>query len=298
MTVQIRQVAQSTYSLDCGQDPIFSINQVGYLLVDDMPVLIDPGSTSAASAMLDNSSKFGFDLEDLSYIILTHIHVDHAGGAGYLAQRLPKAKVVLHPRGVGHMVDPSRLVRNFGRVFGENFEEILGPILPVPRDRMLVVEDGEVIRLGQRDLKMHFSPGHAPHHLAIQDTLTRGLFCGDALGFISDSTPEIPFPVGLPPFDPEAYLESIENLASLRPRIIFYAHHGARSDVDHLVRRVKEICTAFVSIIKEAVEAEEDVQKISDHILEYVKGFSQEAELPIIVEASVSGYVEYFKKKN
>lgn len=297
MTVQIREVAQSTYLLDCGKDPVFNLSQVAYLLVGDKPVLIDPGPTSAASELLSNSSALGLDLGNIAYIIPTHIHLDHGGGAGYLVQNLPKAKVVLHPRGAGHMIDPSRLIQGVRFVFGENFEETSGPILPVPENRIHVAEDGEVIRLGKRDLRIFFSPGHAAHHIAIQDSLTGGLFCGDALGYISDDMPGMPMPVGLPPFDVEAYLETIDRLAGLSPSILFYAHHRARSEVDDLIRRVREMHIAFGDIAQKALEAGEDEQKISERVLVYLRKYAPEAELPIIVEASVSGYVDYFRNK-
>jgi glyoxylase-like metal-dependent hydrolase (beta-lactamase superfamily II) len=297
MTAEIRQVAKDTYSLDCGKDPIFCLRQVAYLLLDDVPALIDPGSTSAASALLNNLTGLGFDPAKASYIIPTHIHLDHGGGAGYLAQQLPGAKLVFHPRGAKYMADPSRLVSSFRLVFGEHFEETLGPVLPVPEDRIHVAGDGEVIRLGKRELTIHFSPGHASHHIAIQDSLTGALFCGDALGYISDDTPDVPFPVGLPPFDPVTYLETIEKLARLSPKIICYAHHGARTGVDNLIRLVREICAAFGDIIEKALAAGEDDHGISLRILEYAKRYSPEAELPIIVEASVSGYIDYFRNR-
>lgn len=297
MTVQLREVAQSTCLLDCGKDPVFNLSQVAYLLVDEMPVLIDPGSTSAASELLSSSSKLGLDLENLSYIIPTHIHLDHGGGAGYLAQNLPKAKVVLHPRGARHMIDPSRLSQGVRFVFGENFRETLGPILPVPEDRIHVAGDGEVIRLGKRELRIIFSPGHAVHHIAIQDSLTGGLFCGDALGYISDDMPDMPMPVGLPPFDVADYLETIDKLAGLSPTILFYAHHRARREVNHLIRRVREMHMAFGHITQKSLEAGEDEEKISKRVLEYLRKYWPQAELPTVVKASVSGYVDYFRNR-
>ena len=295
MAVQIKEVAQSTYSLDCGKDTVFSLPLVAYLLADDQPVLIDPGSTLAASDILSSSKRLGVDLQNLAYIIPTHIHLDHGGGAGYLAQHLLRPTVVLHPKGAGHMADPSGLVRSARLVFGQNFEKILGPVLPVPQERIHVASDGEVILLGKRDLRIIFSPGHAAHHIAIMDSLTGGLFCGDALGFISETMPDIPFPVGLPPFDPGAYLETVDKLAALSPKMIFYAHHGARSDVNELIGRVKEICTTMGEIIQKALRAGEDEPRISELVLQYVKGFSKGAELPVIIEAGISGYIQYYR---
>src|SRR5512136_146793 len=111
MAVQIKEVAQDTYLLDCGRDPFFSTSNIAYFLDDDMPALIDPGSGLAAAELFDQMSALGIDPQRLSYIIPTHIHLDHGGGAGYLAQHLPKPKAVLHPKGATHLIDPSALLR-------------------------------------------------------------------------------------------------------------------------------------------------------------------------------------------
>ncbi|OGO03932.1 MAG: hypothetical protein A2Y91_08460 [Chloroflexi bacterium RBG_13_54_8] len=295
--VEVREVAQSTYSLDCGKDPVFNLSQVAYLLVDDMPALIDPGSTSAAAQLLGGLDKIGLDPKRLAYIIPTHIHLDHAGGAGYLAGKLPETKVVLHPRGASHLKDPSRLIQSVRAVFGEKFEETLGPILPVPQGQMHVVHDGEVIHLGRRELKVFFAPGHAPHHIALWDSLTNGLFCGDSLGYISEDMPDMPMPVGLPPFDPQAYLETIDRLAGLSPGMVFYAHHGVERHADGLIVRVRETLVALCEIISQALKAGEDERRISGRVLEYLRTYVAKAELPIIVEASIAGYIDYFRNK-
>ena len=295
MAIQVKKVAPDTYLLDCGKDPIFSIGNIAYFLDDTMPVLIDPGSGTAAAELLEGAALLGIDLQKLSYIIPTHIHLDHAGGAGYLAQRLPKPKVVLHPKGATHLTDPSVLVRGARLIFGQDFEQSLGPVVPIPQERVHVVSDGEVIRLGNRELKVIYSPGHAVHHIALLDSLTEGLFCGDALGFLSESIPDVPFPVGLSPFDPQAYVRTIDKLAALKPKVVFYAHHGPRTEVDQLIGKVKEVCLAFDDIIRKSIEAGEDDQQISQRILDYSSGLAQQAELPVFARVGISGYIQYYR---
>ena len=297
MTVRIEEVARNTYLIDCGKDSIFSLPQVAYLLIDDLPVLIDPGSTSVAAELLPSVGDLGIDVRELAYIIPTHIHLDHGGGAGYLTQHLHKPKVVLHPKGAEHLAEPTRLVRGARLVFGNNLEETMGPVLPVPRERIHVAEDGEVIRLRSRDLTIIFSPGHAAHHIAIQDSLTGGLFCGDALGFITESMPDTPFPVGLPPFDAEAYVKSIDKLAALSPNIIFYAHHRARTEVKELTSRLREVCITLGEIIQGAIQAGMEEAEIYQRVLEYVRSLWAGAALPIMVEAGISGYVQYYQNR-
>ena len=295
MAVQIKKVAQDTYLLDCGKDPIFSISNIAYFLDGEMPVLIDPGSGTAAAELLDGVGRAGIDLQRLYYIIPTHIHLDHGGGAGYLTRRLLRPEVVLHPRGATHLIDTSVLVRGARLIFGQNFEQVLGEVVPIPKERVHVASDGEVIRLGKRELKVIFSPGHAVHHIALLDSLTEGLFCGDALGFLSESMPDVPFPVGLSPFDPRAYVETIDKLAGLHPKVVFYAHHGPRTEVDQLIGKVKEICLDFDNIIHKGIEAAEDDQQISQHILDYSSGLAQQAELPVFARVGISGYIQYYR---
>src|SRR4030042_5890627 len=110
MTVRIEEVARNTYLIDCGKDSIFSLPQVAYLLIDALPVLIDPGSTSVAAELLPSVGDLGIDVRELAYIIPTHIHLDHGGGAGYLTQHLHKPRGVVPPRGAGHLADPPKPV--------------------------------------------------------------------------------------------------------------------------------------------------------------------------------------------
>lgn len=295
MAIQIRNVARDTYLLDCGIDPFFSTSNIAYFLDDDMPVLIDPGSGTASAGLFEEAGRLGIDLQRLSYIIPTHIHLDHGGGAGYLAERLPGTKVVLHPKGAAHLTDTSVLLRGARLIFGQDFERSLGPVVPIPSERVHVASDGEVIRLGKRELRIIFSPGHAVHHIALYDSLTKGLFCGDALGFLAESMPDIPFPVGLSPFDPRAYVQTIDKLAALHPEVVYYAHHGPRTEVDHLVGKVKEICLAFDDIIHKGITAGEDDQQISQHILDYSSSLAQQAELPVFARVGISGYIQYYR---
>jgi len=294
---QITEVAQNIYLIDLEESPSLGIPEKTYLLADDVPVLIEPGSTTTASKLLTSSKELGLSLENIAYIIPTHIHVDHGGGAGYLAQHLPQAKVVLHPKAVAHMIDPSRLIQGTRLVFGENFEEAFGPILPVPESQINVASEGEVIRLAKRELRIIFSPGHASHHISIQDSLTQGLFCGEALGILLANMPDTPVPAAAPPFDLELYLETIEKLRGLSPKLLFYSHNGVGRDAEKLIQRAKENSLAFGNIIQSALEAGEDQQRILERLSEYLKGRFIEVELQGAFLLSIFGYIDYFTNK-
>ncbi len=295
--MRITEVADSTYLLDCSQDVAFSLSEVAYLLVDDTPVLIEPGSTTTASKLLALSRDSTVDLRNLAYIIPTHIHVDHGGGAGYLAQQLPNAKVVLHPRGAKNMVDPSKLVSATKLVFGDDFEQRFGPILPIPERQMHIATDSEVIHLGKRDLTILFTPGHASHHISIQDSLTKGIFPGEALGFIATSMPDFPLPAAVPPFDLDLYIKSIDRLASLEPPILFYSHCGARRNPKVLINGIRKNSIVVGQIVEKALKEGKTQQEVwtllSDHVRESTGGGTIPAEFLL----GLSAYISYFSQK-
>jgi glyoxylase-like metal-dependent hydrolase (beta-lactamase superfamily II) len=295
--MRVTEVADSTCLLDCSDDVAFSLSEIAYLLVDDIPVLIEPGSTATASKLLALSRASGVDLHNLAYIIPTHIHVDHGGGAGYLAQQLPNAKVVLHPRGAKNMVEPSRLVSATKLVFGDDFERRFGPIMPIPENRMHIAQDGEVIHLGKRDLTILFTPGHASHHISIRDSLTEGIFPGEALGFIATSMPDFPLPAAVPPFDLQLYVETIDRLGSLSPKVAFYSHCGARRNPKVLIDSIRENSITFGQIVEKALKERKTHQEIWTLLSDYVRESTRGGELPPEFLLALSAYTSYFSQK-
>jgi glyoxylase-like metal-dependent hydrolase (beta-lactamase superfamily II) len=294
--MRVTELADNTYLLDCSEDVAFSLSEIAYLLVDDLPVLIEPGSTTTASKLLALSGGCGVDLRNLAYIIPTHIHVDHGGGAGYLARQLPNAKVVLHPRGAKNMVDPAKLVGATKLVFGEDFEQRFGLILPISELQMHIAQDNEVIHLGKRDLTILFTPGHASHHISIWDSLTQGVFPGEALGFIATSMPDFPLPAAVPPFDLRLYVESIDRLAGLAPKAAFYSHCGARRDPKSLIHTIRENSIVIGQIVEEALKERKTQQEIWTLLSDYVRKRSG-GDLPPEFLLGLSAYTSYFSQK-
>jgi glyoxylase-like metal-dependent hydrolase (beta-lactamase superfamily II) len=295
--MKVTEVADSTSLLDCSQDVGFSLSEVAYLLVDDISVLIEPCSTTTASKLLERSRDFGIDLHRVAYIIPTHIHVDHGGGTGYLARQLPNAQVVLHPRGARNMVDPSRLIAATKLVFGDDFEQRFGPILPIPERQMHIAQDGEVIHLGKRKLTILFTPGHASHHISIWDSLTEGIFPGEALGFIATSMPDFPLPAAVPPFDLQLYIDSIDRLEGLAPKIAFYSHCGARRHPESLIGTIRQNSIVIGQIVEKALKDGKAQQDIWTLISEYVRSSTGDGELPPEFLLGLSAYVSYFSQK-
>ncbi|MBI4302250.1 MAG: MBL fold metallo-hydrolase [Chloroflexi bacterium] len=262
-----------------------------YLVVDEKIALIETGPTAVAESTWEGIRRLGYDPGKISFIIPTHIHLDHAGGLGYWAQRLPKAQVVLHKEGAPHMLEPSRLIASTKRSFGDAFESIYGPILPVPQNQAMVIEGEETIKLGRRELRLIHSPGHAPHHIAIWDSLTRGLFCGEALGVPSSDGSVVKPGVAPPSFDMEQFLKTIEDLSNLHPSILFYSHGTANRDVERSLHSVVETTKLYSEIVLEGMRAGEDQYQIASRI-ETCCGWKEEPNLAVIA------YMIYFRRRN
>jgi len=292
---QVEEVAEKIYRLETpipGMTTIFAV----YLIQESEGALIEPGPAAALPQIREGMSYLG--MKDLAYIIPTHIHVDHAGGTGALAQLFPQATVLVHPAGVKHAVDPSRLIESTKMAFGPDFEDRLGTIVPIPESQIEVPEDGEIILINGRELQIIYAPGHAPHHMAIFDRSVEGIFCGEALGLPGQDDKLFPLPAVAPPgFDQELYLETMEMLRQLGPRMLFYSHGGVGREPDTLISMAAESTRVFGDIILKALKAGETPDAIGRRIGEHV-AISYGVKLEDLDLAMiVGGYVLYFNKK-
>jgi glyoxylase-like metal-dependent hydrolase (beta-lactamase superfamily II) len=155
----------------------------GYLIEGPSPVLVETGSQSSVPVVLKALADHGLGPSDLAAIVVTHIHLDHAGGVGDIAKAFPKATVLVHPRGARHLADPTRLVASAATVYGDALDSLYGRLEPTDPARVRALDDGEEINIGGgRSLTTVYSPGHAKHHLALHDSATGALFVGDAVG--------------------------------------------------------------------------------------------------------------------
>ena len=264
---------------------------VAYIINEPNGVLIDPGP-AAAIPYLEEALKH-LQMKELSYIIPTHIHVDHAGGTGAMARLHPKAKVVVHPRGAKHLISPSRLIESTKLVWGDDFPAHLGPIDAVPESQLHVPKDGEIIPLGKRELQIIYATGHSPNHIVILDRKVSGLFCGEALGLPGHQMP----PVAPYSYDQDIYLDTIEKLRKLDAKMLFYSHGGLEGDPDRLISRAAENARIYGKMILEAAgrsDAPEDIMHaVGQHFSQRFGIQLSKADL----EITVAGYVIYFKTK-
>jgi glyoxylase-like metal-dependent hydrolase (beta-lactamase superfamily II) len=202
-----------------------------YLVADGGDLaLVEAGPASTLETLLAGVRAAGHDPARLTHLLLTHVHLDHAAGAGQLARLAPQARIYVHGWGAPHLTDPSRLLASAARLYGDRMDEMWGAMLPVPRDRIHVPADGEAIRVGGRTLVAVDTPGHASHHLAFHDADARLVFTGDVAGIRLDGAPHVRPPTPPPELDTPRWLDSIARLRALRPELLLLTHFGAVAD--------------------------------------------------------------------
>jgi len=199
----------------------------GYLVEGPEPVLVETGSQTSVPALLGALARLGVGPGELAGVAVTHIHLDHAGGVGDVAAAFPDATVYVHEKGARHLVDPERLVRSAGMVYGELLDSLYGRLEPTAGERIHVLRDGEAITVGRRrTLTAVDSPGHAKHHLALHDSESGILFAGDAVGVRLPDAGVLRPATPPPDFDLDQALTSLRRFADRRPSGIALAHYG------------------------------------------------------------------------
>jgi glyoxylase-like metal-dependent hydrolase (beta-lactamase superfamily II) len=196
----------------------------------DGPALVDPGPTSTLPKLEAGLEKHGYAIADLSALLLTHIHLDHAGASGTLARMNPRLRVYVHEAGAPHVTDPSKLLASATRLYGARMEELWGEVAPVPADRVSVLEGGERLSIGERTIEVAYTPGHAWHHVTYFEPATGTAFVGDTGGLRTPGMPWV-LPVTPPPdFDLEAWYGSIDRILAWKPSRIVLTHFGPAED--------------------------------------------------------------------
>mgnify|MGYP000912605089 FL=1 len=243
----------SIHTVDTGfQRPGFD---AAYLIVQDgRAAFVDCGTSLAVPAMLQGLSKAGLDAEAVDWLLLTHVHLDHAGGAGTLLRQLPNARVVLHPRGAPHMIDPSRLIAGATAVYGEQeIARSYGRIEAVPAERVDIADDGHCVELAGRTLRLVHTPGHAQHHYCIWDARSRSWFTGDTFGLsyreLDSARGAFILPTSSPvQFDPEPLKASVRRMLACQPSAMYLTHYGRVDGVERLAEDLIEQIDAMVAI--------------------------------------------------
>ncbi len=228
-----------------------------YLLVSNgRGAFIDCGTSHSLPRLLAAIDNAGLDADAIDWLILTHVHLDHAGGAGALMRRLPSAKLLVHPRGAPHMIDPARLIAGATAVYGEEeMARSYGYIVPVAAERVVVAEDGHRLSLAGRELRCIDTPGHARHHLCVWDESSRSWFSGDTFGLsyreLDSAQGAFIVPTTSPvQFEPEAMHASIERLMAQAPDAMYLTHYGRVQDATRLAADLHAQIDAMTAIAR------------------------------------------------
>lgn len=237
---------------------------------DGRAAFVDTANFEVMPRALAALEARGLGPESVDYVILTHIHLDHAGGAGAMMAAFPNARLVVHPRGARHMIEPTKLMAGVEGVYGrERARRLYGRLLPIAAERIIEAHDNTVLRLGSRELLCIDSPGHARHHIAIVDRQTAGIFTGDTFGISYreldvDGRPLI-FPSSTPiQFDPDEMRASIERMLAFRPEAVYLTHFSRLAPPAELGREVLRLLDRYVDIALAASDKEEKTTHIRD----------------------------------
>jgi len=240
--------------------------------------LIETGPAPGIKHILTALEKLNLTPAQVDFVIVTHIHLDHAGGAGSLLSKLPQAKVLVHPRGARHLTEPSRLIAGAKAIYGEKFDSFFGEIVPISQERIYTLVNGEQLALGPNHrLTFYHTLGHAGHHIVIYDALRKGLFSGDALGvrydYLSKAAGFDYILPSMPPpeFEPKGLKTTIDLIKSLPVEHVFFTHYGQANNPAPILNRNLQLVEKFLALGQEVFQKGGTAEHIKEKITAYVK---------------------------
>ncbi|MGH8198381.1 MAG: MBL fold metallo-hydrolase [Steroidobacteraceae bacterium] len=258
-----------------------------HLVIDaGRAAFVDTGTTHSLPNLLGALAAKNIDPADVEWVLATHVHLDHAGGAGALMQALPNARCAVHPRGARHLAEPSKLIAGSIAVYGEErYRALYGEIVPIPESRLFVAQEGTVIALGGRRLELIHTPGHALHHYCVVDHAHELIFSGDTFGIsyrdFDVNGREFIFPTTTPVhFDPEALCDSVDRLMSYRPRAIYLTHYAEVRDLSRLAREMKERVRAYADLGRRHAAAPDRASKLRNGMFAMMSAWLDEHGFP------------------
>ncbi|MBI3943172.1 MAG: MBL fold metallo-hydrolase [Chloroflexi bacterium] len=229
-----------------------------YILWDDQPALVDPGPTSSLPNLLAGLTAQGLAPDDLSAILLTHIHLDHASATGTLVRRYPHLRVYVHARGAPHMIDPERLIRSATRLYGDAMDRLWGEILPVPQDHVTALHGGEILQLGKRKVRVYDTPGHAMHHVSYFDEISQAVFVGDTTGVCLPGTGYVRPATPPPDIDLQGWQSSLDTLEALEPAMFLITHFGPVFAPEAHLEIFRSRLLAWAEVVRQGLESGAD----------------------------------------
>ncbi|MCL4429671.1 MAG: MBL fold metallo-hydrolase, partial [Chloroflexi bacterium] len=244
-----------------------------YIITGEKPFLVESGPTSSVPRLLSGLKELNINFEDVQYVAVTHVHLDHGGGAGTLLKSLPNAKVIVHPRGAPHLVDPERLWPSSQSVLGF-ISGIFGKPGPVPKERLIPMTEGSFDLGYGAQLTVVETLGHASHNLSFHETFNGGIFPGDAAGTYLPEF-DVIVPTTPPPFHLEAALASLDRLISLKPTVLYFSHFGKANDAIQRLKDYKVQLQLWADIAEDGVKKNQSLEEIRDRIIKDDKVMNQ-----------------------
>jgi glyoxylase-like metal-dependent hydrolase (beta-lactamase superfamily II) len=225
----------------------------GYLIATERPCLVETGTAKSAPGVQRALASLGIGPNDLATIVVTHIHLDHAGGVGTMAAMYPDAEIVVHERGARHLADPSRLMRSARMVFGDLMDTVFGELVATDSTRIRAVDEIGAIDLGGgRELTTYYSPGHAQHHVGLLDSVSGDLYVGDAAGIFIPETGAIRPSTPPPDFDLDRAVASLQHFANLGPQRLLFSHFGPVEHVRPALEEAAEELRVWVDLVRDS----------------------------------------------
>lgn len=305
---KITQISSGAWQVSLpflGEDEIIG----SYLLAGENELaIIDPGPGSMLEQLLASIRAAGFDPQDVTHILPTHVHLDHAGATGSLVRQLPKAQVYVHSKGAPHLSDTSKVIASAARIYGERMHMLWGKIESTPESRLHTIEGGDILKVAGRRLEVHYTPGHAVHHVIFFDAHSGELFAGDVAGVKLPGVDYVKPPTPPPDLDLEAWSDSISLIHSLRPDILYLGHFGAVKNISQHFGRLREKLSAWGDFVLEAMRKGKDEAEIIASLIEKTQPELQKIardshalqryEIASNYAMTVQGYMRYWRKKH
>lgn len=282
---------------------------IGAYLLEDAGerALIETGPTSTLDALLSGLKELDVAPESLSKLLVTHIHLDHAGAAGTFIKRFPQATLYLHDVGTRHMIDPAKLWSSAGRIYGDMMEPLWGSIEPIPEEKTVSLHDGDMVTVGNRALTAVYTPGHASHHIAFHDAERETVFTGDVAAVRLPGMSYVRPPTPPPDIDLGLWDQSIQRIRDLHPRFLNLTHFGPFTDVERHLQETHDRLHAWADLLRRAQESGQGRPELVDNLMfhgntEIMQETDSaevvaEYELATPYGMTVDGYLRYFKKQ-
>ena len=254
------------------------LQDASHLIVEGgRAAFVDTGTNDSVPLLIDALWQQDLDAEDVDFVFLTHIHLDHAGGAGLLMQSLPNARCVVHPRGALHMADPARLIAGTEAGYGvEKTRKMYGDIQPIDQERLVIAGDEQWFDLNGRKMQALYTEGHALHHYCLNDPVSRGVFTGDSFGVsyreFDTAAGAFIFPTSTPThFDPDAAHVSVDRIMACKPRQLYLTHYSRVRDLERLAKDMHAGIDAYSEMALANKDADDLYEAILPRMSEYLK---------------------------